>query len=196
MQRTLVLASVAALIAAPAASAKEITKAEVCGADGCAAAVGGDRQTLGNGGPTRTPPTAAPFYMVRIAVDTGEGHTTSWEMTAVPERHALRADDGTWLEMTPDVGAVIAKLIAGKRGFPASGLMGAAPPPQPHPAPAAGPGNALWPEGVLIALALAMGGGLLVRAARGSRRFGPASSWRRDAEASLGAVRRFLQSVP
>ena len=54
MQRTLVPAAVAALVlaVAPAAPAKEITKAEVCGADGCSAAAGDDRQVLGNGGPT------------------------------------------------------------------------------------------------------------------------------------------------
>ena len=177
MQRTLVLAAVAALAlaAAPAASAKEIAKAEVCGADGCSAAAGDDRQVLGHGGASRTPPAAAPFYMVRIAVDTGDGRKERWEMTAVPERRALRAEDGTWLEMPPEVAAVIAKLTAGRRGFPASGLMGAAPPePRPVPAPAAD--SPLWPEGVLIALAVAVGGVFLVRAVRGSRRFGPASS--------------------
>jgi hypothetical protein len=178
MQRTLILAAVAALAlaAAPAASAKEITKAEVCGADGCAAAAGGDRQTLGNGGPTRTPPAAAPFYTLRITVDHGDGATTSWEMTAVPARRALRAEDGTWLDMPPDVAAVITKLAAGHRPFPASALTGAAPAPKPRPAAAADAGSALWPEAVLIALALAVGGGFVVRAARGSRRFRPASS--------------------
>ena len=178
MQRSFVLAAVAALAlaAAPAAGAKEITKAEVCGADGCSAAAGADRQVLGNGGATRTPPTAAPFYMVRIEVDHGGGHTERWGMTAVPERRALRAEDGTWLEMPPEVAAVIAKLTAGRRGFPASGLMGAAPPPEPRPAPAPDADSPLWPAGVLIALAVAVGGVFLVRAARGSRRFGPASS--------------------
>ena len=156
MQRTLVLAAVAvlALAAAPAASAKEIAKAEVCGADGCSTASGDDRQVLGQGGASRTPPAAAPFYMVRIEVDTGAGHTERWEMTAVPERRALRAEDGTWLEMPPEVAAVIAKLTAGRRGFPASGLMGAAP----RPAPAPDAGSPLWPQGVLIALAVAVGG--------------------------------------
>ena len=178
MQRTLVLAAVAALTlaAAPAAPAKEITKAEVCGADGCSAAAGADRQALANGGPSRTPPTAAPFYTVRFAVDTGEGRTERWEMTAVPERRALRAEDGNWLDMTPDVEAIITKLAAERRPFPASGLMGTAPPPEPRPAPAADTGGSpLWPEGVLIALVLAAGGVVVVRAVRGSRRFGPAS---------------------
>jgi hypothetical protein len=174
MQRTLVLAAVAAvtLAAAPSAPAKEISKAQVCGADACAAAALGDRQTLANGGPTRTPPTAAPFYTVRIAVDTGERRTTNWETTAVPERRALRADDGTWLEMPADVEAVITKLTADLRPFPASGLVGAAPPPKSHPAAASD--SPLWPEGVLIALAVAVGGVFLVRAATGARRFRPA----------------------
>ena len=39
-------------------------------------------------------------------------------MTAVPERRALRADDGTWLEMPPDVEAVIAKLTRGPARLP------------------------------------------------------------------------------
>ena len=178
MQRTLVLAAVAAiaLAVAPAASAKEITKAEVCGAEGCRAADRGDREVLVNGGPSRTPPTAAPFYMVRFEVDTGEGRTERWGITAVPERRALRAEDGTWLEMPPDVAAVITKLAAGRRGFPASGLMGAAPPPEPRPAAPADTRSPLWPEGVLIALVLAAGGFGLARAVRESRRFGPASS--------------------
>jgi len=96
MQRSFVPAAVAALAlaAAPAAGAKEITKAEVCGADGCSTAAAADREVLGNGGPSRTPPTAAPFYMVRIEVDHGGGQPVRWEMTAVPERRALRAEDG------------------------------------------------------------------------------------------------------
>ena len=174
-ERALVLAAVAALAlaAAPAASAKAIAKAEVCGADGCSTAAGDDRQVLGHGGASRTPPAAAPFYMVRIEVDTGDGRTERWEMTAVPERRALRAEDGTWVEMPPEVAAVIAKLTAGRRGYPASGLMGAAPPPpEPRPAPAPDADSPLWPEGVLIALALAVGGVFLVvrASARTARR--------------------------
>ena len=135
MQRTLVLATVAALAlaAAPAAAAKELKSAQVCGADGCTTAGdSGDRALLVEGGPPRTPPTAAPFYMLRMVVDTGGGHTDRFEVTAVPERRALRGLDGTWMEMPPDMAAVVSKLAAGAV--------------------------------------------FLVRAARGSRRFGPASS--------------------
>jgi hypothetical protein len=179
MERTLVLAAVAALAlaVAPPAVAKEIKSAQVCGADGCTATDdSGDRAVLVNGGPPRTPPTAAPFYTLRVTIDTGGGHTDGFEMAAVPERRALRASDGTWLEMPPDVAAVIAKLATGHRAFPASGLTGAARAPKPHPASAGTGGSPLWPEGVLIAVVLAVGGVFLVRAARGSRRVGPASS--------------------
>ena len=178
MQRTLVLAAIAALAlaVAPAAMAKEIKKAQLCGTDGCTTADDGDRAILVNGGPPRKPPGAAPFYTLRVEIDTGGGHSDGFEMTAVPERHALRASDGTWLEMPPDVAAVIEKLAAGHRPFPAADLIGAAPAPEPRPAAAADAGSPLWPEGVLIALGLAVAGVFLVRAARGSRRFGPASS--------------------
>jgi hypothetical protein len=178
MQRTLVLAAFAtlALLAAPPAVAKEIKSAQVCGADACATTEdSGDREVLVNGGPPRTPPTAAPFYTLRVNIDTGGGNTDHFEMTAVPARHALRGSDGTWLEMPPDMATVVAKLAAGHRAFPASDLIGAAPAPRPHPA-AAGTGSPLWPEGVLIALVLVAAGWFLVRAVRGSRRFGPASS--------------------
>jgi hypothetical protein len=178
MQRTLVLAAVAALAlaAAPAAVAKEIKEAQVCGADGCTAVDdSGDREMLVNGGPPRTPPAAAPFYNLRIVVDTGGGHTERFDVAAVPERRALRGMDGTWMEMPPEMATVVAKLAEGHRPLPAAGLIGAAPAPEPRPA-AADTGSPLWPEGLLIALVLAGAAVFLVRAARGSRRFGPASS--------------------
>jgi hypothetical protein len=178
MQRALVLAAVAALAlaAAPAAVAKEIKEAQMCGADGCTTVDdGGDREILVNGGPPRTPPAAAPFYNLRIVVDTGGGHSESLDIAAVPERRALRGADGMWMEMPPEMVTVVTKLAAGHRALPASGLIGAAPAPEPRSA-AADTGSSFWPEGVLIALVLAAAGVFLVRAARGSRRFGPASS--------------------
>ena len=84
MQRTLLLAAVAALAlaAAPAAAAKEITKAEVCGPDGCTNVA--DRAVLpilANGGPPRTPPTAAPYYDVRVTMAEGDTDVT-WSFAA------------------------------------------------------------------------------------------------------------------
>ncbi|MEA2132095.1 MAG: hypothetical protein QOC68_4 [Solirubrobacteraceae bacterium] len=172
MQRVLVLAAVAALAlaVAPAAVAKEITKAEVCGADGCVSVDDADgRFALMEGGPPRTPPAAAPYYEVNMEMDHRGG---GFSYTAVPDRRAYRADDGGWYEMPPAMVVLVAKAAARSRAFPAAGLIGAAPAPEPP----ADTGNALWPEGALIALVLAAGGVFLVRLARGSRRFGPASS--------------------
>lgn len=177
--RPFVLAAVAALAlaAAPAAVAKEIKKAQVCGPDSCATVDDEEaRMALINGGPPRRPPAAAPYYDVRVTMAEGdESHT--WGFAVVPGQDAARADDGTWMVMPPEVSAVVEKYAGDQKPFPASELIGAAPPADPKPQPApADDGSPLWPEGVLIALALAAGGVFLVRAARGSRRFGPASS--------------------
>jgi hypothetical protein len=99
----------------------------------------------------------------------------TWGFAAVPERNAMRADDGTWLEMPPEVSALVTKVAGDMRAFPASELIGAAPAPEPRPA-AADTGSPPWPEGALIALALAVAGVVVVRAARASGRFRAASS--------------------
>ena len=180
MQCTLVLAAVAALTlaAAPAAVAKEISGAEVCGAAGCTSVDDeAGRAALMEGGPLlRTPPTAAPYYEVNVEMDHGGEEAGGFSYTAVPERRAYRTDDGMWYEMTPAVTALFTRVATRQRAFPAAGLIGAAPAPEPRPAPAADSGSTLWPEGVLIALGVAVGGVFLVRAARGSRRFRAASS--------------------
>lgn len=149
---SLVLALALLLAAAPAAAAKEIKKAEVCGPDGCSTV--GDTAVLpilGEGGPPRTPPTAAPYYDVRITMQEGDQEAI-WSFAAVPARHAMRADDGTWMEMPPDTSALITKVAAGRKPYPAGDLVGTAPRPDPRPEPAAGGDSPLWPEGVIVAL--------------------------------------------
>jgi hypothetical protein len=171
MQRTLVLAAVAALAlaAAPAARAKEITKAQVCGADGCTRVADADgRFALMEGGPPRSaPPAAAPFYRVNMEMD----HRGAFSITAVPNRRAFLADDGLWYEMPPAMVATVAKAAARRRPFAAAGLPGAAQPQKPRRGAAAGD-SPLWPDGVLIALALVAAGLGLGRLVRGSRGFG------------------------
>jgi hypothetical protein len=160
--RSLALAVLLVLAVAPSAAAKEITKAEVCGPDGCTAV--SDRAVLpvlGNGGPPRTPPTAAPYYDVRITVDEGDRDFT-WSYAAVPSRHAQRADDGTWMEMPPDVAALVTKTAAGRKPYPASDLLGTAPAPDPKPE-STGAYSPLWPEGVIVAL-IAVGAAFVARA--------------------------------
>jgi hypothetical protein len=159
MRIALVLALVLAL--APAAAAKEITKAEVCGPDGCSTVSDhGALAVIGNGGPPRTPPTAAPYYDVRITVAEAEQDFT-WSYAAVPSRHAQRADDGTWMEMPPDVTALVRKYAAGRRPYPSTEMVGWAAPPVPKPAAAAD--SPVWPEGLVIVL-VALAGALAARA--------------------------------
>jgi hypothetical protein len=160
--RSLVLAVALLLAVAPAAVAKEITKAEVCGPDGCTGVA--DRAVmpiLGEGGPPRTPPTAAPYYDVRITMAEGDQNAT-WSFAAVPARHAMRADDGTWMEMPPDMVALVRKTAGGRKPYPASEMVGwaAAPDPKPEPASTDSP---LWPEGVIVAL-IAAASAFLARA--------------------------------
>jgi hypothetical protein len=173
MQRTLLPAAVVALTlaATPAAVAKEITKAEVCGAGGCTSVDDADgRFALMEGGRPRNPPPAAPYYEVNMEMDQGG----EFSYTAVPDRRAYRADDGAWYEMGPAMVVLVAKVTAREQAFPAAGLIGAAPAPEPRRA-AADAGSPLWPEGVLVAIVLAIGGGFLVRAARASGRVRAAS---------------------
>ena len=173
MRRMPVLAAAAALAlaAAPQAVAKEITKAQVCGPDACTT-VDDDhaREVLVNGGPPRKPPTAAPYYEVRITMAEGdENHT--WSFAAVPAKDALRADDGTWLDMPPEVTAVVKGFAGDQRPFPASELTGAAAPPA-DPQPVADADSPLWPEGVVIALIALAAAAAIVRF---SGRYRPAS---------------------
>ena len=183
MQRTLIPAAVAALAlalavaVAPAALAKEITKAEVCGTGGCASVDDeAGRAVLLNGGPPRTPPTAGPYYNVRMEMAHEGEDVGAFTLVAVPDKRAYRADDGAWYEMPSEMTALVTKVTAGYKAFPAAGLIGAAPAPEPRPAAAADSGSPLWPEGVLIALALAVAAVFLVGAGRASGRFRPASS--------------------
>ncbi len=74
----------------------------------------------------------------------------TWSFAAVPARHAMRADDGTWMQMAPDAAALVTKTAAGRKPYPASEMVGWAAAPDPKPAPA-DTDSPLWPEGVLIA---------------------------------------------
>lgn len=175
MRRMLVLAAATAvtLAAAPAASAKEITKAQVCGPDSCATVDDQQaRAALVNGGPPRKPPGAAPFYDVRITMAEGD-QTHRWAFAAVPSKGALRADDGTWLVMPPEVVALVRRFAGDQKPYPASELTGAAPPAEPRPASAAsGADSPLWPEGAIIALIAIVAAAGVVRF---SNRYRPAS---------------------
>ena len=162
--RSLVLAVALLLAVAPAAAAKEITKAEVCGPDGCTAVADvAVAPILGNGGPPRTPPTAAPYYDVRLTVDEGDQ-----DFTLELRRRARAARDARRRRHVDADGAGRGGARHQDRGRPHAlpgerdGRLGGRARPEArageHRQPAAGakPGSLLpsggWPEGVIVAL--------------------------------------------
>jgi hypothetical protein len=137
--------------------------------------------TIVDGGPPRTPPTEAPYWEVRVtmvmsAEETGgteEEH--AWSFAAVPSKDAARGEDGTWMQPPPEATTLVKEYSEGIEPYPASHMVGWAPPHEPQPAPAsASDGDSpLWPEGVLVALAALVVAAVIVRF---SGRWRPASS--------------------
>ena len=179
MRRMLVLAAVAAavLATAPAAVAKELTKAAVCGPEDCVAVEDESGRTalMSGGGSPMDPPRGAPYYEVRGRIDHGEEHAKI-TFAVVPSRKAVHYDDGSWYAMPAEMSALVSKITADSKPFPATGLVGWAAPPDPQrqPAtPAGDDGNPLWPEGAIIALLALAAAAATVRF---SSRFRPAGS--------------------
>jgi hypothetical protein len=154
MRALAALVALALLALAPAAAAKEITEAQVCGSDGCASVDDSAAlEILADGGPPRRPPPAAPYYVMRLTIRTGRGHTDRLLSEVVPMRRALRGDGGTWIVMPEAMYRLIARVTAHHRAFPAKSVP-AAPRPAPR-EPAAAADSPLWPEGIVLALVLA-----------------------------------------
>ena len=137
MQRRLIPATVAALAlaAAPAAGAKEISNAEVCGTAGACQTVDGEASRMAlmtASGRSIAPPPRAPYYDVRAEYSHGDQH--QWvSYVAVPRHRAVRYEDGAWYEMTAEQAALIRESTAGAEPYPAAGLIDAAPAPDPSP---------------------------------------------------------------
>ena len=135
MHRRLIPAAVAALAlaAAPAAGAKEISNAEVCGTDGCVPAVDGEASRMAlmtASGRSIAAPPRAPYYDVQRRVQPRRPAPRRSSFVAVPRHRAVRYEDGAWYEMTAEQAALISKLAGGEQPFPAAGLIGAAPRPE------------------------------------------------------------------
>jgi hypothetical protein len=144
MRRLALLIALAALVAAPSsASAKEIVKVKVCGADGCvtthdAAIISG----LTDGGPPIVPPPMqGGVIRLRSAISEGgriRAHFTSWW---APSLRALIAEDGTWMRLPDRSAAAIDRAAAGFAPFPAETIGLTARPPAPKPAAPPAPGD-------------------------------------------------------
>ena len=163
----------AALIVPAAASAKEIKEGTVCGASGCVDVT--DRELLmalvDGGGISSEPPQAGPFYNVTVVMEAGpERHSIESQM--VPSRDALRAGDGTWMALPAAAKLALDEVLAGEdvKPYPASGLIGAAPAPDPAPpAVAAEPGGLSWFQGFLVVGALILAAAGFLAISRGWR---------------------------
>jgi len=95
MKRLVFAFALLALLAVPApAMAKELTKVEVCGADGCAAITGKTNlQNFGGSGePDGSAAAPAPFYEIRYTID-AEGESSQWSSWYVPSASRLATLD-------------------------------------------------------------------------------------------------------
>jgi hypothetical protein len=169
------------LLLPSSASAKEISKITVCGAQDCVSLTakhGDDRlMVFAQGGPATTRPRAAGWYRLTMFVSEGADQpTSSWSNDWVPSAGRLRADEPggrhAWLTVPADTQSALKGLADGLEPYPARLLNrpGAVPPaaqvsevvnPPAAPAPhAAGrpPWTWLAAGGVALLLALALAG--------------------------------------
>jgi hypothetical protein len=116
MKRSVILAlAVLAALAVPSlAGAKEISKVELCGGDGCRELTGAAAQRLvGRGGDISRPPASpGPYYRVTLTAR-GDGRTETWSIYYVPSAHTLALPDGNWQQLTGTVRAAYDRTTAG-----------------------------------------------------------------------------------
>jgi hypothetical protein len=121
----LALATAALALLPAAASAKEVVKAKVCGADGCVTVGPSAAVNFTDGGPPTDPPTeAAPFYTAEMTVRGDGEETFTFKTTFVPKGGLLRGDDGTWMDAPLQTENAFKRAIGSRdlQAFPASKL--------------------------------------------------------------------------
>lgn len=180
----LALAILALALLPASASAKEVVKAQVCGAGGCVSVSHAIAMDLMDGGPPTDPPKeAAPFFTARLWVRVDDGKTQRFDTAFVPRYGLMRGDDGTWMDAPVQTEAAFKRGARGLEASPASDL-GPLPAPtaEPVPAPAQDPapvddGSPLWPIAFLgLAAAVATSALVLyVRRRRGTEGSSPAA---------------------
>jgi hypothetical protein len=138
-----VLLAIAAVALGPAAaaSAKEIDKVKVCGADGCHDVTDRTTMAITDGGPpTGRPDEATPFYRVKISMKEPGGESIpGWSFIWVPAAELVGQEDGTW---TRPPSTTVDELKLATRGIeplPASKLALPEPTPDETPAGASAP---------------------------------------------------------
>ena len=97
MRRLLAIALPAVLLlGAPVATAKQVSGAKVCGADGCRSIPGADESLLMGGDPTSGPTAPEPFVRLEMRLRV-PGHSERVRNLFLPRSGLVLADDGvTW----------------------------------------------------------------------------------------------------
>ena len=181
--------AIAALALLPAsASAKEVVKAQVCGADGCRTVSNAVAMDLMDGGPPTNPPKeAAPFFTARLWIKTDDDHTETFDTAFVPRYELMRGADGTWLDPPVQTVTAFKRAARGLEASPASKLGPLPTPtgaqvvevvrPPADPAPVNDDGSSTWLIAALgLAGAVATSGLVLhVRRRRGTAGSSPAA---------------------
>lgn len=124
MRRLTLLFLLAALVAAPAASAKEIMAVTACGPERCVTSDDEDvTGALMNGGsPTQLRKDTAGVVLLRASVGDGvrEEELASWMSAWEPRAGLLIGEDGTWMRLPAAAGLAIEELTAGLSTYPPS----------------------------------------------------------------------------
>jgi hypothetical protein len=143
MRVALVVASAVVVMWPAAASAKEVQRAQVCGASECftfdRANSGGKLALFEEGGNPALPPAqAAPWYRLRITVGGADVKRFTFTNAYVPsaDRIRRRAEGGgyEWVEVIDDLKPVLRNVSAGLDPLPAASLRGLDAAPAPTPA--------------------------------------------------------------
>jgi hypothetical protein len=125
----LALATAALALLPASASAKEVVKAQVCGAGDCVDVSRAIAMDLMDGGPLADPPKeAAPFFTARLWISVGDGKTERFDTAFVPRYGLMRGDDGTWMDAPVQTEVAFKRGARGLEASPASEL-GAPPKP-------------------------------------------------------------------
>ena len=124
----LIATALAVALAAPA-SAKELERAELCGAAGCTDVTDRATRAIVEAGPTRPAPrTAEPYFVMKITVTDPEGRPMdSFDTRWLPRSGLLRGADGVWMTAPPKTQRELKRLSRGIEPRPA----GSRPPKEP-----------------------------------------------------------------
>jgi hypothetical protein len=148
--RLLAAVLLAGLVLVPAASAKEVVGATICGAEECRTISGAEAgHDVMPDSTTAAAPEAAPFLRLTVDVRVEEGEVVAMESVFVPSL-GLLGGEGGWMRPVDGALATLERLARGLEPWPAAELPGAAPAPEPE--PAAPPVDRSSPTWVVAAL--------------------------------------------